>query len=535
MSRGVDEPWQTGADLVIVGAGLAGLALAAELEAATGQAPLVIEAGPDRGLDHYRHVLDDREAQAYWLTPEVDPDFWRPYEQAGDSFGGIAGLRRRVGGRSLYWHGVTLPMDPWALRSDVWPTAVRDSLLTGWENGPSLYERTMAELKLWCRRPTLGGSHTASLGGYRLSQTPLAIRPEPGGRSRIYSPAERWRESGRALPVVTGCRVLGLLARDRRLTGLRVRRGELTTDIRAATVVLAAGTVENSRLAIQLLRETGRLGQPRLTGLADKIASGFTLVLRPADVPNWLTDAAAHQRFFMAPADDQLRSNLFARTFVSDSGSPGIDIWLMGEQRAGADGFVHCDEATPWPWRTRVGCSLSPLDTELAAAQRAELARVHAALSTVTGTPLAPLRFDAGFGSPDLSQRLMRAQTMEPGDPATTYSFPLGSEQHESGTLRMGELTDADQRVLGVDGLFAAGPCVFPRAGAANPALTILALAKRLAHTLTRLRTRRFHGDTIRRARPGDRRRDRRRGRRSRSSGQALPPAAHRDRCGHGG
>jgi choline dehydrogenase-like flavoprotein len=61
---------------------------------------------------------------------------------------------------------------------------------------------------------------------------------------------------------------------------------------------------------------------------------------------------------------------------------------------------------------------------------------------------------------------------------------------HQMGTTRMGtdercSVVDADCRVHGVDGLFVAGASVFPTAGAANPTLTIVALAARLADHLS--------------------------------------------------
>lgn len=60
---------------------------------------------------------------------------------------------------------------------------------------------------------------------------------------------------------------------------------------------------------------------------------------------------------------------------------------------------------------------------------------------------------------------------------------------HPSGTTRMGtdpatSVVDADGMVHGVDGLFIAGSSVFPTAGHANPTLMILALAIRLADHL---------------------------------------------------
>jgi choline dehydrogenase-like flavoprotein len=65
-----------------------------------------------------------------------------------------------------------------------------------------------------------------------------------------------------------------------------------------------------------------------------------------------------------------------------------------------------------------------------------------------------------------------------------TYSFPLGSEQHESGTTPFGRVLADDHQFHVLRGVFAAGPSAFPRAGAANPTMTILALGRRLGAML---------------------------------------------------
>jgi choline dehydrogenase-like flavoprotein len=60
---------------------------------------------------------------------------------------------------------------------------------------------------------------------------------------------------------------------------------------------------------------------------------------------------------------------------------------------------------------------------------------------------------------------------------------------HHIGTTRMADdpregVVDADCRVHGVSNLYVAGSSVFPTAGNANPTLTIVALALRLADRL---------------------------------------------------
>ncbi|MEZ5848573.1 MAG: GMC family oxidoreductase [Geminicoccaceae bacterium] len=73
------------------------------------------------------------------------------------------------------------------------------------------------------------------------------------------------------------------------------------------------------------------------------------------------------------------------------------------------------------------------------------------------------------------------------------FVVPGGGSWHHIGTTRMHDdpargVVDADCRVHGVGNLFIAGSSVFPTSGMANPTLTILALAIRLADHLKRWR-----------------------------------------------
>jgi choline dehydrogenase-like flavoprotein len=80
---------------------------------------------------------------------------------------------------------------------------------------------------------------------------------------------------------------------------------------------------------------------------------------------------------------------------------------------------------------------------------------------------------------------LGRLQTMFAGETDPT----LRPDQHHMGTTRMHRdprqgVVDPDGKVHGVDNLYVAGPSVYPSGGFANPVLTIIALALRLADHL---------------------------------------------------
>lgn len=92
--------------------------------------------------------------------------------------------------------------------------------------------------------------------------------------------------------------------------------------------------------------------------------------------------------------------------------------------------------------------------------------------------------FDAGFKRAGLGR-------LEPGFPDTTAGWrnALEGGKHHIGTTRMHAdpklgVVDPDARVHGTPNLFVAGSSVFPSGGYANPTLTIVALAIRLADHL---------------------------------------------------
>jgi glycine/D-amino acid oxidase-like deaminating enzyme len=472
-------------ETLVVGAGMAGLATAAELGRRGRDSVAVLEAGPDRGREHIQNAYSSAEALELWLRPETDPDFRRPYQTADGDYRHLAGLRRRVGGRSLYWGGVLLPIERWAL-SEQWPKAVVTELTETWDGGPSLYQRVVDDVVEWGAAPLRAPGLT--VGELEFHRTPHATRPEPGGGWSAFSPLAWWEDDGdprvRRVPILAGHDVLGVGVEHGRATGVLVRtaNGELCK-LRANRVVLAAGTVVNSRLAIQALAAAGAATPRELPGLVDKISQGFTVAFTDAErLPDAVRAAAREGHVYHRTGTASTRSNQFVRFTEGVNGTVNLDSWTMGEQRRGPHSWVRCDGNGEWPWSTTVHAPLEAADEAVLANQRHLLGELWAAMAQFLGVPADPLQFSPWHGSPDLADRLTAVRTPTP----LTYSFPLGSEQHEAGTLAFGEVLDEACQFASVQGLYACGPSVMPRSGAANPSMTTLALSKRLGEILAR-------------------------------------------------
>jgi choline dehydrogenase-like flavoprotein len=95
-----------------------------------------------------------------------------------------------------------------------------------------------------------------------------------------------------------------------------------------------------------------------------------------------------------------------------------------------------------------------------------------------------------GFGPAKVAPWLIRSDPIRETDLAGSYHF-IGATRMAD-TAEKG-VVDANCRVYGTDNLYVAGCSVFPTGGHANPTLTIVALAIRLAdHLRERLAARHF-------------------------------------------
>jgi choline dehydrogenase-like flavoprotein len=102
------------------------------------------------------------------------------------------------------------------------------------------------------------------------------------------------------------------------------------------------------------------------------------------------------------------------------------------------------------------------------------------------GLPTAKIQFKRTFShkAPVIVDEIVRAMgcTEIKANPGFNMAHPMGT--CKMGSSDTDSVVDRDLRVHGTDDLYVCSSAVFPTAGAANPTLTIAALAHRLGQYL---------------------------------------------------
>jgi choline dehydrogenase-like flavoprotein len=310
-------------------------------------------------------------------------------------------------------------------------------------------------------------------------------------------------------PGITLCR--GVTATELELggTGHRIEHVRVVTKagascaIKSRAIVLAGGAVENARLLLHSAGREGALGNrsdwvgrclmehPRdrslslVAGLDALGRLGFydaheiggttvagrwsfgTALARQAGLPNAsVTFLPRLPRAGLRGTFDRLRGREFPMAGYGWStrprrGGEGVLVALINlEQLPSRENRVMLSAA-----RDRLGVPRVAIRWDWKSRDQEGLDRIRALVrSSLERTGLGPVGFDAG-------------------------ARPDPNAHHHAGTTRMAAawkdgVVDQDCRVFGVENLFIAGSSVFPRAGFANPTLTIVALALRLADYL---------------------------------------------------
>jgi choline dehydrogenase-like flavoprotein len=197
---------------------------------------------------------------------------------------------------------------------------------------------------------------------------------------------------------------------------------------------------------------------------SEAVRSAATLyrALRRRPLPDVL---AAHARTALAGLDDVVRTAY--RKFRGDAQPDILALRVQAEQAPNPDSRVTLDDK-----RDPFGLPRARLDWRVTEFDSWSIRRVQELL-------------DEGLRAAGLGRVEHKL-----GDEKAASLF-LGSFHH-MGTTRMHEdhkrgVVDANCQVHGVSNLFVAGSSVFPTTGYANPTLTIVALALRLAEHLKNL------------------------------------------------
>ncbi|MBD3886155.1 GMC family oxidoreductase [Phormidium tenue FACHB-886] len=470
-------------DVIVVGSGIGGGILADQLSD-LGMNVLVLEAGSYLFPSHVANL--PRQHQ----VGQFDKHIWGLYDEfkinnytnaPNSNF--IGGQAFNLGGRSLFWGGLIPRMVSWEM--DLWPTQIKWYLEdSGYQRAEDLMNRTSQAPSTYHQR--VKRTLLSEFPDFNHFDAPMAVQYSNGSLipNGMFSTADLLMESvltndpsgnqnlsiNLNHPVVkletTGTSVTGVVAYD--LIAQKYRTYQ------SKAVVLSAGTVESTKIA-------------QLSGLLDpngKIGVGIT------DHPIYFTHFAvpAASPFFSALDSSKILSQHKAST--TDQHAFNMVLELGADLNQGR--YVDDD----------IVVRQQLLKNNMMLCELVFLFNVPL-METNTVQQMGPSYVKPMVQmqrSPDADRFLAEANALKdrmiatlggvalPGNDLTLKQAGLGGVAHEVGTLRMGTagdgVVDVDLKFLSYDNLYACDLSVFPNSPAANPTLTLAALAIRLAEHL---------------------------------------------------
>lgn len=377
--------------------------------------------------------------------------------------------------------------------------------------------------------PAGSGMTAADLRGQAKLEAPLAVQARAAAGSfpnnkfsgvplMVKASRSAWAESQgddfrKRLMIVPRCHVKQLIQVNGKVTGVDTDQG-IVDVVEGAAVVLAAGTVESTRLA--LLSFEGRPNTSAIgKGLVAHLRSNLTIRVPKSALPesagwNRLSEAAL---FLKGVHSDNGKDRFFhLQITAAGLGPQGKDseaeLWQKIPDIDTRENFNGASdthvvitlrgigEMDPDNLASRIDLDSDP-DEYLVRRAHVQLTANNAddALwkTMDSCSEDVALVFAAGGGYDVLINKTWvpvkageRASTKLP---AGNRHDELGSTHHEAGSLRMGTdtgkyATDSNARLHTADNAYVLGPALFPRSGSPNPMLTGTALARRLAEHL---------------------------------------------------
>lgn len=376
------------------------------------------------------------------------------------------------------------------------------------------------------------GAHSGFFPMNKFSAVPLLIRAARGAFNE--SPGD---DVKKRLMVVPRCHVSSLSvtndANGRRVDGINTERGFISVPP-DTKVIIALGTIESTRLALNSFGDDGRIGRnlmahlrsnvnirvPRaaLAALAallptikalqssalllkgqhqftDGTKGHFHLQITASGLGSTGSDSEA-ELFQKLPDIDGLEQHLQATdTHVvitlrgigeMQPGNPNCNITLdldpnqqdYGVRKAWVNLVPTAKDKELWDAMDKASDDVAHafgggLDFEVFTPQGIKIAKPAAGATPRT----------------DLKTLLFYTSKIDSNPQNKGRRDPLGTTHHEAGTLRMGtdptkSVTNADCRFHDVKNAYVVGPALFPTIGSPNPMLTGIALARRLGDHL---------------------------------------------------
>ena len=483
-------------DVIIVGSGAGGGMLASEL-ADRGVNVLVVEAGSLLFETHIGNLprqlpIGQFDKNIWHLWPDFAVKNYN--NDPGSDFQG--GQAFNLGGRSVFWGALIPRLTSWQLAA--WPAEVRDYLLAGG------YDRAQARLNAdeSPAAPFQQDSTSfldATLPGWQAVDAPMAIQYVAPAHwllpAALYSTADLLLEDAlrggspapaRGLTVNLNHAVHTITTANGRATAVRCY--DLLDGVerayQAETIILAAGTIESAKIALQ-----SGLDDP-----ASMIGKGITdheIRFRHFSVPPDHPHASSVDSAKVVLQHPDATANEHAFDIVVELGSElnqgrYVDPQDLNNDERVRQGWMVCEIVFQYL------ADLQPDNfVQLAGADAATPVIVNMKHATPSDTLIAE--------ADEIAQSVFSAYDAEPvlGEPDWPALQPakLGGVAHEVGTLRMtateAGVVDANLKFLAYENLYACDNSVFPCSAAANPTLTLTALALRLADHLVPAATRR--------------------------------------------